>query len=76
MSNKPDTDDLREEYDFTAEDLRGGLRGKYTARYAEGVNVVTLDPDVAAVFPDSASVNRALRALAQIIKDQSSKPAA
>lgn len=76
MSAKPDTDDLREEYDFTAEDLRGGVRGKYAERYSDGVNVVTLDPDVAAVFPDSASVNRALRALAQIIKEQSNKPAA
>lgn len=52
-------DELRAEYDFA-----GGQRGKYAARYAEGSNVVVLDPDVAAVFPDAESVNRALRKLA------------
>lgn len=67
-----DSDDLRDEYDFSPEVLRGGVRGKYAARYAEGVNIVRLDPDVAAVFPDSDSVNNALRALAGIIKAHSS----
>jgi hypothetical protein len=41
-----------------------------------GTNVVLLDPDVAEVFPDSAAVNRALRALAGIIKERSQAPAA
>ena len=76
MSTKPDADELREEYDFTPEQLRRGERGKYAARYAERTNVVLLDPDVAEVFPDSVSVNRALRALAEIIREQSRKPAA
>jgi hypothetical protein len=76
MSTKPDADELREEYDFTPEQLRRGERGKYATRYAEGTNVVLLDPDVAEVFPDSVSVNRALRALAEIIREQSRKPAA
>jgi hypothetical protein len=58
-----DLDEPLPEYDF-----RGGVRGKYAARYAEGSNVVVLDPDVAAVFPDAASVNEALRALAGIIR--------
>lgn len=53
---------VREEYDFT-----GGVRGKYAARFAKGTNIVVLDPDVAKVFPDSESVNKALRALTQII---------
>ena len=75
MSSHPEADDLRDEYDFTADDLRAGVRGKYAARYAEGTNLVPLDPDVAEVFPDAASVNRALRALAEIIKE-SSRPAA
>ena len=35
-------------------------------RYAEGTNVVLLDPDVAAAFPDAQSVNAALRTLADI----------
>jgi hypothetical protein len=52
-------DDTRAEYDF-----RGGIRGKYARRVAEGTNVVVLDPDVAAAFPDSAAVNRALRKVA------------
>jgi len=61
---KPATEMLPE-YDFS-----GGVRGKYAARYARGSNVVVLSPDVARVFPDSTSVNRALRACAQIISAQ------
>ena len=71
-SRSPDEGvEMRDEYDF-----RGGVRGKYAERYARGTNVVLLDPDVAEVFPDAVSVNRALRALAGIIKEQSQKPAA
>ena len=54
---EPDPD-LRDEYDFS-----GGERGKYAQRFAEGSNVVVLDPDVAKRFSDSASVNEALRSL-------------
>lgn len=50
--------DMRPEYDFTS-----GVRGKYASRFREGTNLVRLDPDVAERFPDSESVNRALRAL-------------
>ncbi len=42
-------------------DFRGGERGRYAKRFAEGTNLVLLAPDVAAVFPDSNSVNAALR---------------
>jgi len=49
---------MRPEYDF-----RGGVRGKYVARYREGTNVVVLDPDIAEAFPNAGAVNRALRAL-------------
>ncbi len=49
--------------------LEGGVRGKYAERYAQGTNLVRLDPDVVEVFPDSEAVNRALRALAGIIKE-------
>jgi hypothetical protein len=72
MSKKPAADELRDEYDFTPEQLRAGVRGKYAERYARGVNIVRLDPDVAAVFPDSASVNKALRSLAEIVRDRES----
>jgi hypothetical protein len=58
-------------------DFRGGVRGKYAARYAAGTNVVLLDPDVAEVFHGTESVNCALRALATIIREQQAqKPAA
>jgi len=59
-TSKPTTpsDELRPEYDF-----RGGERGKYAARFAEGANIVVLDPDVAAEFKDSQAVNDALRRL-------------
>lgn len=43
------------------DDFSGGIRGKYARRYAEGSNVVVLEPDVAAEFKTSASVNAALR---------------
>ena len=45
---KKDSDELREEYDFSR-----GERGKYASRYAQGSNVVVLDPDVAAAFPNA-----------------------
>ena len=67
LNNEPD-EEMLEEYDFS-----GGVRGKYAARFAEGANVVVLDPDVAEVFTDSAAVNQALRALAGIIQHQSEK---
>lgn len=59
-------DEMRAKYDF-----RGGVRGKYARRYAEGTNVVVLDPDVAAAFPDAASVNRALRKIAGLPQPRS-----
>ena len=52
---------MLDEYDFSS-----GVRGKYAKRYAAGTNVVVLEPDVAKFFTDSASVNRALRALVEI----------
>ena len=57
-------DDLRPEYNETV--LKDGMRGKYTARYQAGTNLVLLAPDVAAVFPTSEAVNEALRLLMQV----------
>ena len=48
--------------------FKGGVRGKYAARYAKGSNVVVLSPDVARVFPDSTSANRALRACVDMME--------
>ena len=59
-------DELRREYDFSK--LKGGVRGKYVARYRAGTNLVLLSPDVAAYFPDEQSVNTALRALIHVAK--------
>ena len=65
MNEDKGEDELRDEY--TLDDFPGGLeRGKYVARMAEGSNIVRLDPDVARAFPDSASVNDALRSLLAI----------
>lgn len=68
MSEEPnkETAEMLDEYDFSQ-----GVVGKYAKQYAEGTNIVLLDPDVAKVFPNSEAVNQALRALAQIIQQRS-----
>ena len=58
-------DEMRNHYDFSR-----GVRGKYARRYAEGTNVVVLDPDVARLFPNGAAVNETLRAVAEIVHIQ------
>ena len=50
---------MRKEYDFSSD----ATVGKYARRYASGANIILLDPDIARVFPDSKSVNDALRLL-------------
>jgi hypothetical protein len=57
-------DDLRPEYDFAS--MAGGVRGKYAERYRAGTNIVLLEPDVTAAFPNAESVNTALRMLLNI----------
>jgi uncharacterized protein len=61
-----ETVEILDEYDFSQ-----GVVGKYAKQYAEGTNLVLLDPDVAKVFPNSEAVNQALRAIAQIIQQRS-----
>jgi hypothetical protein len=64
MKPKPSNEaqsDLRPEYDF---DFSKATRGRYAARLKkEGSNLVLVDPDLAKSFPDSASVNAALRSV-------------
>jgi hypothetical protein len=55
-------DELLPEYDLSR--LKGGVRGKYFRQAMAGSNLALIDPDLAEVFPDSESVNRALRVLA------------
>jgi hypothetical protein len=59
--------EMQREYDFSR-----GVRGKYARRYAQGTNVVVLEPDVARVFPTAEAVNTSLRALAGIIRHHKS----
>lgn len=59
------SEQMRAEYD-----IRGGVRGQYYERYRQGANVVELEPDVAAVFHDAESENRALRMLIQVARQQ------
>ena len=56
-------DTMRPEYD-----MRGGIRGKYVKRFPKDVVMVTLEPNVAAAFPDASSVNDALRVLIRVAK--------
>ena len=69
-TRRPRTRVVRDEAPLPEYDFRGGVRGKYAAAYAEGTNLVLLDPDVAAVFPDATTVNEALRALMVIARLQ------
>ena len=62
-SSRVEVDELRTEYDLSA--LKGGVRGKYYREAIKGTNLVLIDPDLAQVFPDGESVNRALRMLAE-----------
>jgi hypothetical protein len=58
-------DDVRPEYDFSR-----ARPNKYAARYSKGSIVITLDPDVAAVFPGARAANDALRVLAGVMRRQ------
>lgn len=60
-----DRDTMRPEYDFSR-----ATRGATAARYAQGANVMVIDPGVLDVFPDGASVNQALRALAPLLRQK------
>ena len=50
--------DRWKEYDFSS-----AMRGKYARTYAEGANIVLLEPDVAKAFPTAKAVNHSLRSL-------------
>jgi hypothetical protein len=61
-----EVDTMRAEYDFS-----GGVRGKYAKRYAQGSNVVVLEPDVAEAFPTARAVNAALR---KVLRSKPARP--
>lgn len=56
-------DEILPEYDFSR-----ARPNKYASRYAKGSIVITLDPDVAAVFSGTRQANEALRTLAGLIR--------
>lgn len=47
-------------------DFSKGVRGKYSNLLKQGTNVVVIAPDLLDTFPDSESVNEALRSLKKI----------
>ena len=57
-------EDILPEYDFSH-----GMRGKHHEAYQAGTNVIFLEPDVAKVFKDSDSVNRVLRLLLDLARE-------
>jgi hypothetical protein len=62
--NPEEDEDMLPEYDFAP-----GVRGKHHEAYKAGTNVIFLEPDLAKVFTDSASVNRVLRLLLNLAKE-------
>ncbi len=58
-------DEMRREYDFSK-----GVRGVHHEAYRAGTNVVLLEPDLVEAFPDSASVNQALRLLVRLSRSK------
>lgn len=68
MKKMPKDHDMLEEYDFS-----NATQGKYAKKWAEGTNVVVIEPDIAKFFPDHDSVNNALRSIVEIIKRHESK---
>ena len=61
--SKGNSDAMRPEYDFSK-----GVRGKHAAKYAEGTNVVVLEPDVALEFRTTEQVNETLRAVSKLLQ--------
>lgn len=65
-SAKP-TSDMRPEFDFAS--MKGGVRGKYAARYRSGTNLVLLDPEISRAFPTAAAVHQVLRAVLNLASE-------
>ena len=75
---KKENDGMLAEYDFSG---KKGVRGKYAIAYKSGHSVrvydddklvrddyfAAIEPDVRAYFPDSKSINKALRRLISIV---------
>jgi len=66
-ARKTKKNELRPEYERS--NFTGPLvRGKYAKRLLESSNVVVLNPEVAAVFPNGEAVNTALNSLIELVQ--------
>jgi len=63
MKKSPEPNPLAERPNL---DFSKGVRGKHRDRMQEGTNIVLLAPELMDTFPDSDSVNEALRSLKKI----------
>jgi hypothetical protein len=63
MKRESKNKEMLKEYDFSK-----GVRGKYAKRYHLSSNIIVLEPDVAQYFPNSESVNQALRTISLLSK--------
>jgi hypothetical protein len=70
-SVRKNNSNMRAEYDLSK--LKGGVRGKYYRRATSGTNLVLIEPEVAEIFPDTESVNRALKLLADTAQSAAGK---
>ena len=61
-------DEVLPQYDFSR-----SRPNPYAAKYVSGGTVVVIDPDLSAMFPTAASVNRALRVIASAAKVATAK---
>jgi hypothetical protein len=68
---KTPSDELRTEYKRS--DFKKLERGRYYERVKASSNVVVLDPEIAAVFPNSAAVNKALQSLVEVAESVSGR---
>jgi hypothetical protein len=66
---KSTSDDLRAEYKRSY--FKKRERGRYYERIRASSNVVVLDPEIAAIFPNSAAVNKALNSLVEVVESVS-----
>jgi len=61
--------EMRAHYSF-----KGGQRGRYAHLFPQKPHLIVLSPDMAAVFPDSDSVNEALRTLVKAVQGNMPSP--
>jgi hypothetical protein len=65
MAGEMGVDEILPEYDFSQ-----SRPNPYASKYQKGSLVITLDPEVVAVFSNATEVNDALRSLAKIVQAQ------